>query len=69
MLSRGGTAVALTTDHTCGDRAESERVKRAGGNVDCENYVGGLVAVSRAFGDFDPDSQDKVKGLTAEPGA
>jgi protein phosphatase 2C family protein 2/3 len=67
VLSRGGQAVALTRDHSCEDRGEVERVKRAGGFVG-ECGVGNLIAVSRALGDFDPDCGRKILGLTAEPG-
>lgn len=55
VLSRGGTAMDLSTEHRVYGRgpvveSETERVEAAGGWVD-DGRVCGILAVSRAFGD------------------
>ncbi|CAM0144661.1 unnamed protein product [Urochloa decumbens] len=56
VLSRdGGTATALTADHTCAAEGEWERIERGGGYVSRSGSgvwrVQGSLAVSRSFGD------------------
>jgi protein phosphatase 1L len=55
VLSRNGTADALTADHTCAREDERARIERQGGYVRCGGSgvwrVQGSLAVSRAFGD------------------
>eukprot|EP01016_Furgasonia_blochmanni_P013562 TRINITY_DN1693_c0_g2_i1.p1 TRINITY_DN1693_c0_g2~~TRINITY_DN1693_c0_g2_i1.p1 ORF type:complete len:282 (-),score=32.44 TRINITY_DN1693_c0_g2_i1:194-1039(-) len=52
----------VSVDHRPSDAAEAERVRKMGGSV-MYNRVSGLLAVSRAFGDF----ALKDKGVTAMP--
>ncbi|KAH7435507.1 hypothetical protein KP509_06G067500 [Ceratopteris richardii] len=53
VLSRGGQAVALSTDHKPEREDETHRIEAAGGRVICwDGYrVGGFLALSRAIGD------------------
>jgi protein phosphatase 1L len=53
VLSRGGKAVALSVDHKPNLREERQRIEQAGGIVCWAGTwrVGGVLAVSRAFGD------------------
>eukprot|EP00913_Durusdinium_trenchii_P014477 g13581.t1 len=53
VLCRGGLAVRLTgqSDHKATDPAEANRVVEAGGNI-FNDRVNGMLAISRAFGDF-----------------
>lgn len=50
MKTKKGT-VALSTDHKPDDAAEYQRIKKYGLEV-TEQRVGGILAVSRAFGDY-----------------
>jgi len=63
ILSRGGRAVKLHRMHRLGpdDLAERERVQKAGASV-VNNRVGGVLAISRAFG----DTQFKEVGRSIE---
>lgn len=53
VLSRGGKAIALSTDHKPEREDETSRIESAGGRVICwDGYrVGGFLALSRAIGD------------------
>jgi protein phosphatase 1L len=53
VISRGGTAVALSNDHKPNRTDERQRIEDAGGVVMWSGTwrVGGVLAVSRAFGD------------------
>ncbi|XP_066335152.1 probable protein phosphatase 2C 74 [Miscanthus floridulus] len=55
VLSRDGSAAALTADHTCAAEDERARIEREGGYVSRSGSgvwrVQGSLAVSRAFGD------------------
>ncbi|KAF9401543.1 Protein phosphatase 2C 2 [Mortierella sp. AD011] len=62
VLCRDGVATALSFDHKPADIEESTRILFAGGSVE-SGRVNGLLAVSRALGDF------KLKmGDTSQPG-
>ena len=52
VLSRGGTAIALSQDHKPKVPSEERRIVDAGGRV-FHGRVWGVLAVSRAFGDAD----------------
>eukprot|EP00271_Cylindrocystis_brebissonii_P011157 TRINITY_DN27_c0_g1_i1.p1 TRINITY_DN27_c0_g1~~TRINITY_DN27_c0_g1_i1.p1 ORF type:complete len:284 (+),score=56.38 TRINITY_DN27_c0_g1_i1:255-1106(+) len=70
ILSKGGKAFALSNDHKPNRVDERERIERAGGSVMWAGTwrVGGVLAVSRAFGDRllkryvvpDPEIQEEV---------
>ncbi|KAJ0262412.1 protein phosphatase 2C 30 [Hirschfeldia incana] len=54
VISRGGVAEALTTDHNPGQADELKRIEALGGYVDCCNgiwRIQGTLAVSRGIGD------------------
>lgn len=51
VLSRGGTAVALSADHKPEDEPERSRIQRAGGVVTNDGRVNGGLNLSRALGD------------------
>lgn len=54
VMSRGGVAEALTSDHRPSRKDEKERIEAMGGYVDCRHGVWriqGSLAVSRAIGD------------------
>ena len=50
VLSRGGAAVVLTTDHTCQNEHERMRVRRAGAEI-LGGRLCGYLEVTRSFGD------------------
>ena len=50
VLCSGGAAVPLSADHTCAREDERARIRAAGGSV-VKSRLGGVLAVSRAFGD------------------
>lgn len=54
VVSRGGNAEALTSDHKPSRKDEKDRIEASGGYVDCSNGVWriqGSLAVSRGLGD------------------
>ncbi|CAM9773479.1 unnamed protein product, partial [Ectocarpus sp. 8 AP-2014] len=51
VLCRGGSAVAITRDHTPSVPSEAARVEAAGGFVS-RGRVNGILGVSRSFGDI-----------------
>ncbi|KAJ8535614.1 hypothetical protein K7X08_023334 [Anisodus acutangulus] len=54
VVSRGGIAEALTSDHKPSRKDEKDRIETSGGYVDCSNSVWriqGSLAVSRGIGD------------------
>jgi len=52
VLCRRGRCIELTADHKPTGAAEHERIVAAGGFVDSEGYLNGVVGVSRALGDW-----------------
>merc|ERR1711865_95927 len=62
VLVRGSAPLRLSYDHKATDKAEGERVVRDGGKI-MRNRVNGLLAVTRAFGDYTL----KDSGVTASP--
>ena len=50
VLSKSGTAERLSVDDKCDNPDENARVKGSGGII-LENRLGGVLAVTRAFGD------------------
>ena len=76
VLSRGGTALAMSIDHKPSRPDEATRIAEAGGWV-AKGRLHGVLAVSRAFGDvehkgklkqrFQPDVEFRGDPLIAEP--
>ncbi|KXS21903.1 PP2C-domain-containing protein [Gonapodya prolifera JEL478] len=66
VISVGGTAVALSTDHKPTVPAEAERILKSGGRIE-DDRVEGDLAVSRALGDFEykPNPDDPL--VSPEP--
>ena len=62
ILSRGGTAIALTEDHKPNDPDEYARISKAGGFV-ADGRVNGSLNLSRALGDLE---YKQAKDLPAE---
>ncbi|XP_071720014.1 probable protein phosphatase 2C 25 [Rutidosis leptorrhynchoides] len=65
VVSSGGTAEALTSDHRPSRQDEKQRIEQLGGYVDCSRgtaRVLGSLAVSRAIGD-----RSMKQWITAEP--
>lgn len=68
VVSRKGVARQVTTkDHLAKDYDEKLRIHAMGARVDDEGYLEGLLQVSRAIGDVDPDTKQKILGLSSEP--
>jgi len=62
VLSRGGKAVDLTSDHRPTEEAEEARIRAHGGWVEMD-AVNGILSVSRALGDWDlfgPEEKENV---------
>ncbi|KAI8846444.1 phosphatase 2C-like domain-containing protein [Chytridium lagenaria] len=70
VLSRNGTAVALSHDHKPINPLEQERIKNAGGYVEF-GRVNGNLALSRAIGDFEFKASKELSAelqiVTADP--
>jgi serine/threonine protein phosphatase PrpC len=62
VLSKGGSAERLSVDHRCDNQDEIQRIKSAGGMMS-DSRVGGVLAVTRAFGDHSL----KKAGVSAIP--
>ena len=56
------TAEFITVDDKCTNKKEQKRIEKEGGQI-IDDRLGGILAVSRGFGDFDL----KNKGLICEP--
>ena len=52
VLCKSGTAVELSQDHKPDDPSERSRIYKAGGFVE-DGRVNGMLALSRALGDFE----------------
>ena len=52
VLGKNGRAVEMSEDHKPENRGEMERIQRSGGFVE-EGRVNGMLALSRALGDFE----------------
>ncbi|KAL7067443.1 putative protein phosphatase 2C [Cryptosporidium serpentis] len=68
LLCKGGRAHPLTNDHRIKTNHEERgRVEKEGGTFDDEGYLGGSLAVSRAFGNWDRNSGTKLLGVSSIP--
>jgi len=59
VLSRAGKAVRLSFDHKPSNEDEKKRIEAASGFIDAQGRVNGLVAVSRAMGDWNMKGEGK----------
>ena len=70
VLSRGGAAVPLSIDHKPDDVGERKRIYNANGFVE-DGRVNGMLALSRALGDFEYKGNQQLKAkdqaVTAHP--
>ncbi len=70
VLSKAKKACDLSVDHKPNDREEKRRIEQAGGFVQ-EDRVNGMLALSRALGDFEYKSNNLLKpkdqAVTAYP--
>merc|ERR1719498_846427 len=57
----------LTIDHSPNMEEEKERLEKLGVEVSSDGYLHGRICVSRAFGDWAWDAQDKCRGVICEP--
>jgi serine/threonine protein phosphatase PrpC len=62
VLSKGGQAERMSIDDKCDNPEEIQRIKAANGLI-LQQRVGGVLAVTRAFGDHSL----KASGLISEP--
>eukprot|EP00760_Papus_ankaliazontas_P024248 PhM_4_TR216/c0_g1_i1/m.74227/K14803/PTC2_3; protein phosphatase PTC2/3 len=53
VLCRGGKAIPLSVDHRPSNPTERDRIIASGSRISEDDRVEGLLAVARAFGDFD----------------
>jgi len=70
VLCRKRKAVPLSSDQNTTDQAEQKRVVKDGGYIASDGEelrVGGVLCVTRAVGDYDPDDRRKLRGISAEP--
>jgi protein phosphatase 2C family protein 2/3 len=68
MSRKGGKMQQVTKkDHVAKDDKERQRIEESGGFVNAEGYLGGKVQVSRAIGDIDSDTGNKIVGLSSDP--
>ena len=65
VLCRDGRAMDLTQDHKPGLESEQSRVRSLGGHI-VDGCVNGEIAVSRALGDVNLQTGNKMLGLSAE---
>ena len=59
VMSRGGRAKDMSEDHKPDNAGELSRIQRSGGFVE-EGRVNGMLALSRALGDFEYKSNPQV---------
>merc|ERR1719152_304493 len=57
----------LTEDHSPNSEVERRRLDNLGVEVSSDGYLHGRICVSRAFGDWAWDVQDKCPGVICEP--
>lgn len=59
VLARAGRAKEMSEDHKPENPGELSRIQRAGGFVE-DGRVNGMLALSRALGDFEYKGNDKL---------
>merc|ERR1711933_102772 len=68
IMCTAGEMTTLTVDHRPeGNDEERERLQNLGIEVSSDGYVHGRIGVSRAFGDWAWDAEEKCKGLLCQP--
>jgi len=65
VLSRGGLAAPMSTDHSPHLPSEETRITMAGGSISEEGRIGGLLNLSRAIGDHQ-FKQDRSRPLKSQ---
>jgi serine/threonine protein phosphatase PrpC len=68
ILCCHGDAVELTKDHRPDvNEGERERLQQLGITVSSDGYIHGRISMSRAFGDWVWDAEEKCRGLLCTP--
>jgi len=67
VVCQGGEMQALTVDHRGDVGSERERLQKLGVEVSSDGYLHGRIGISRAFGDWAWESEEKCKGLICNP--
>lgn len=67
VLCHAGEIEQLTEDHLPSRPSERQRLDKVGVEVSSDGYLHGRICVSRAFGDWAWDEQEKCQGVTCEP--
>lgn len=68
LLCKAGECVSLTQDHRAEvNDDERQRLEDLGVEVSADGYLHGRIAVSRAFGDWAWDAQEKCLGIICQP--
>eukprot|EP00928_Gymnodinium_smaydae_P027502 TRINITY_DN21261_c0_g1_i6.p1 TRINITY_DN21261_c0_g1~~TRINITY_DN21261_c0_g1_i6.p1 ORF type:complete len:319 (-),score=46.80 TRINITY_DN21261_c0_g1_i6:687-1643(-) len=57
----------LTRDHTPTDEDELSRLKSCGAEISCDGYLNSAINVSRAFGDLNLQTKEKLTGMISDP--
>lgn len=67
VLCNGGEMEQLTEDHCPCSDVERHRLTELGVEVSSDGYIHGRICISRAFGDWAWDSQEKFPGVICQP--
>ncbi|CAE8671275.1 unnamed protein product, partial [Polarella glacialis] len=68
VLCCNGEFISMTVDHRPeGNEAERERLEQLGVEVSNDGYLHGRIGVSRAFGDWAWDAEEKCRGILCQP--
>lgn len=68
LMCSQGEITPLTIDHRAEvNEGERERLKELGVEVSSDGYLHGRIGVSRAFGDWAWDAEEKCRGLLCKP--
>lgn len=67
ILCNGGEMEQLTQDHSPNTKDERARLEELGVSVSSDGYIHSRINVSRSFGDWARDVQEKCPGVICEP--